>query len=60
MITRTRVHRLGAVRLLDPVTGLPIGHRIAVGGDPTAIVTDGRSAWVFDSATTRLIRISAG
>jgi hypothetical protein len=60
VITRTRVHHVGAVRLLDPVSGLPVGRRIAVGGDPTAIVTDGSSAWVFDSATSRLIRISAG
>ena len=60
VITRTRVHHLGAVRLLDATSGLPVGRRIAVGGDPTAIVTDGSSAWVFDSATTRLIRISAG
>jgi hypothetical protein len=60
VITRTRVHHLGAVRLLDPVSGLPVGRRVAVGGNPTAIVTDGATAWVFDSATSRLIRISAG
>jgi hypothetical protein len=60
VITRTRVHHLGAVRLLDPASGLPIGRRVVVGGDPTAIVTDGSTAWVFDSATNRLIRISAG
>ncbi|MEP6642055.1 MAG: hypothetical protein ABJB93_09140 [Gaiellales bacterium] len=60
VITRTRVRHLGAVRLLDPASGLPVGRRIVVGGDPTAIVTDGSTAWVFDSATTRLIRISAG
>jgi hypothetical protein len=60
VITRTRVHHLGAVRLLDPVSGLPIGRRVVVGGDPTALVTDGSSAWVFDSASSRLIRISAG
>jgi hypothetical protein len=60
VITRTRVHHLGAVRLLDPVSGLPVGRRVAVGGNPTAIVTDGSTAWVFDSATNRLIRISAG
>jgi hypothetical protein len=60
VITRTRVHHLGAVRLLDPESGLPVGHRIVVGGDPTAIVTDGSSAWVFDSASSRLIRITTG
>jgi sugar lactone lactonase YvrE len=60
VITRTRVHHLGAVRLLDPASGLPVGRRIVVGGDPTAIVTDGSTAWVFDSATNRLIRIHAG
>jgi hypothetical protein len=60
VITRTRVHHRGAIRLLDPQSGLPIGRRIVVGGDPTAIVTDGSSAWVFDSASSRLIRISAG
>ena len=58
--TRTRVHHLGAVRLLDPVSGLPVGRRVAVGGNPTAIVTDGSTAWVFDFASNRLIRISAG
>jgi hypothetical protein len=60
VITRTRVHHLGAVRLLDLQSGLPIGRRIVVGGDPTAIVTDGSSAWVFDSAASRVIRITAG
>lgn len=60
VITRTRARHLGAVRLLDPASGLPIGRRIVVGGVPTAIVTDGGSAWVFDSASNRLIRISAG
>jgi hypothetical protein len=60
VITRTRVHHLSAVRLLDPVSGLPAGRRVAVGGNPTAIVTDGSTAWVFDSTTNRLIRISAG
>jgi sugar lactone lactonase YvrE len=60
VITRTRVRHLGAVRLLDPGSGDPVGRRVVVGGDPTAIVTDGRSAWVFDSASSRLIRISAG
>lgn len=60
VITRTRVHHLGAVRLLDPVSGLPVGRRVAVGGNPTAIVTDGGTAWVFDAAASRLIRISAG
>jgi streptogramin lyase len=60
VITRTRRHHLGAVRLLDPQSGVPIGRRIVVGGDPTAIVTDGSSAWVFDSASNRLLRITTG
>ncbi len=59
VITRTRAHR-GAVRLLDAASGLAIGRRIAVGADPTAIVTDGRGAWVFDAATTRLVRVYPG
>jgi hypothetical protein len=28
-----------------------------VGGRPTAIVTDGRAAWVFDSGSDRLVRV---
>jgi hypothetical protein len=57
VITRTRVHDRGAVRLLDASDGLPTGHRIVVGGRPTALATDGRSAWVLDSAADRLIRV---
>jgi streptogramin lyase len=45
------------VRLLDASTGLGVGHRIAVGVRPTAIVTDDRGAWVLDSATERLYRV---
>jgi hypothetical protein len=45
------------VRLLDAATGLPAGARIAVGGRPTALVTDGRAAWVLDSAAHRLVRV---
>jgi hypothetical protein len=57
VLTRTRVRRRGAVRLLDAATGLPAGARIAVGGRPTALVTDGRAAWVLDSAADRLVRV---
>jgi hypothetical protein len=57
VITRTRSRGRGAVRLLDAATGLPLGRRIAVGGHPTAIVTDGRAAWVLDSAAHRLVRV---
>ncbi len=57
VITRSRVHDRGAVRLLDASDGLPAGHRIVVGGRPTALATDGRSAWVLDSAADRLIRV---
>jgi hypothetical protein len=57
VVTRTRGHDRGAVRLLDPASGLPAGRRIVVGGRPTAIATDGRSAWVLDSAADRLIRV---
>ena len=57
VITRTRARRRGAVRLLDAATGLPLGRRIVVGGHPTAVVTDGRAAWVLDSAANRLIRV---
>jgi hypothetical protein len=57
VITRTRTRGRGAVRLLDAATGLGMGHRIAVGVRPTAIVTDGRGAWVLDSATERLYRV---
>jgi hypothetical protein len=46
------------VRLLDASTGLAAGRRIVIGGRPAAIVTDGRSAWVFDSAADRLLRVS--
>ena len=49
--TRTRARDRGAVRLLDAATGLAAGRRIVVGGRPTAIVTDGRSAWVLDSGS---------
>jgi hypothetical protein len=55
IITRTRARR-GAVRLLNPSTGLAAGRRIVIGGRPTAIVTDGRAAWVLDSAADRLMR----
>ena len=55
--TRTRVRARGAVRLLDAATGLPLDRRIVVGGHPTAVVTDGRAAWVLDSAANRLIRV---
>jgi sugar lactone lactonase YvrE len=58
IITRTRERKRGAVRLLDAATGLAAGPRIPVGGRPTAIVTDGRAAWVFDSAANRLVRAS--
>jgi hypothetical protein len=57
IITRTRARR-GAVRLLDASTGLAAGRRIVIGGRPAAIVTDGRSAWVFDAAADRLLRVS--
>jgi hypothetical protein len=57
IITRTRARR-GAVRLLDASTGLSAGRRIVIGGRPTAIVTDGRAAWVFDSAADRLMRVA--
>jgi hypothetical protein len=57
VITRTRARRRGAVRLLDAASGLPLGRRIVVGGHPTAVVTDGRAAWVLDSAANRLIRV---
>ena len=58
VITRTRARGLGAVRLLDGTTGLAAGNRVVVGGRPTAIVTDGRAAWVFDSSSDRLVRVS--
>jgi hypothetical protein len=57
IITRTRARR-GAVRLLDPSTGLAAGRRIVIGGRPTAIVTDGHAAWVLDSAADRLMRVA--
>jgi sugar lactone lactonase YvrE len=57
VITRTRARGLGAVRLLDGATGLAAGKRVVVGGRPTAIVTDGRAAWVFDSGSDRLVRV---
>jgi hypothetical protein len=57
IITHTRARR-GAVRLLDGSTGLAAGRRIVIGGRPTAIVTDGHAAWVFDSAADRLLRVS--
>jgi hypothetical protein len=57
VITRTQGRSRGAVRLLDASTGIGIGHRAAVGTRPTAIVTDGRGAWVLDSATERLYRV---
>jgi len=57
VITRTRARGLGAVRMLDGATGLAAGNRVVVGGRPTAIVTDGRAAWVFDSASDRLVRV---
>jgi hypothetical protein len=57
VITRTRARGLGAVRLLDGATGLAAGNRVVVGGRPTAIVTDGRAAWVFDSRANRLVRV---
>jgi sugar lactone lactonase YvrE len=57
IITRTRARR-GAVRLLDGSTGLAAGRRIVIGGRPTAIVTDGHAAWVFDSAADRLLRVA--
>jgi hypothetical protein len=57
VITRTQGRGRGAVRLLDAANGLGIGHRVAVGARPTAIVTDGRGAWVLDSATERLFRV---
>jgi hypothetical protein len=57
IITRTRARR-GAVRLLDASTGLSAGRRIVIGGRPTAIVTDGRAAWVFESAADRLMRVA--
>jgi hypothetical protein len=57
VITRTPRSGRGAVRLLDAATGLAIGHRATVGERPTAIVTDGRGAWVLDSATDRLYRV---
>jgi len=57
VITRTPARGLGAVRLLDGATGLAAGNRIVVGGRPTAIVTDGRAAWVFDSDSDRLVRV---
>lgn len=60
VVTRTRGRDRGAVRLLDAASGLPLGRRIVVGGHPTAIVTDGRAAWVFDSAANRLIRVHPG
>ena len=56
-LTRSRAHDRGAVRLLDATDGLPAGRRIVVGGRPTALATDGRSAWVLDSAASRLIRV---
>jgi hypothetical protein len=57
VITKTRTRGLGAVRLLDGTTGLAVGNRVVVGGRPTAIVTDGRAAWVFDSRSDRLVRV---
>ena len=57
VITRTRARGRGAVRLLDATTGLAAGNRTVVGGRPTAIVTDGRAAWVFDSGSNRLVRV---
>jgi hypothetical protein len=56
IVTHTRARR-GAVRLLDASTGLAAGRRIVIGGRPTAIVTDGHAAWVFDSAADRLMRV---
>ena len=41
-------------------TGLAAGRRIVVGGRPTAIVTDGRAAWVLDSGSDRLVRVFPG
>jgi sugar lactone lactonase YvrE len=58
IVTRTRERGRGAVRMLDAATGLAAGPRIVVGGRPTAIVTDGRSAWVLDSDANRLVRVS--
>lgn len=60
VVTRTRARGLGAVRLLDASTGLAVGNRTAVGGRPTAIVTDGRAAWVFDAASNRLVHVFPG
>jgi hypothetical protein len=60
VITRTHARGRGAVRLLDAATGLAAGNRIAVGGRPTAVTTDGRSAWVFDAAANRLMRVFPG
>ncbi|HEX3330647.1 MAG TPA: hypothetical protein VHS27_12050 [Gaiellales bacterium] len=57
VITHTPARGLGAVRLLDGATGLAAGNRVVVGGRPTAIVTDGRAAWVFDSGSDRLVRV---
>jgi sugar lactone lactonase YvrE len=57
VITKTRARGLGAVRLLDGTTGLAVGNRVVVGGRPTAVVTDGRAAWVFDSRSDRLVRV---
>jgi hypothetical protein len=57
VITRTPAGGHGAVRLLDPTSGLGVGQRVKVGARPTAIATDGRGAWVFDSATNRLYRV---
>jgi sugar lactone lactonase YvrE len=57
IVTHTRAGR-GAVRLLDASTGLAAGRRIVIGGRPTAIVTDGHAAWVFDAAADRLVRVA--
>jgi streptogramin lyase len=58
VLTRTRAHHRGAVRLLDPRSGAAVGSRIVVGGRPTGIVTDAASAWVFDADADRLVRVS--
>jgi DNA-binding beta-propeller fold protein YncE len=60
VITQTRRYNHGAVRLLDGRSGLGIGRRITIGGHPAAMATDGRSLWVVDATTGRLIRVTRG
>lgn len=58
VITRTRRHHSGAVRLLDGATGAGIGRRVVVGGDPSALATDGHGVWVVGGPDGRLVRVT--